>query len=218
MQQRLRDALAVLRHGGGQAQKLRHAVFAAGGGADAVQQLPRHHGAPAAGDVLGAQVKGGGPVKAEDGVAHRKVGPGLQSGGKIGQGGGGALHILADQQHACHRIGQLALQRRHQPELAVQLVRQRIFQRQMAAGGVNEQIAALGIGVHLLRQLSALQGTVTAVHHATLLCAQISRGTACAKRAAGRSASSCCSRTGFPARSRRRRGCSAAQPAGCSAG
>ena len=37
MQQRLRDALAVLRHGGGQAQKLRHAVFAAGGGADAVQ-------------------------------------------------------------------------------------------------------------------------------------------------------------------------------------
>ena len=97
MQQGLRDAAAVFCHGGGKAQQLGHAVPAAGSGADAVQKLPRYHGTAAAGDVLGAQVQGGGTVKAKGGVAHHKVCTGAQGTGKIGQGSGGALQIFADQ-------------------------------------------------------------------------------------------------------------------------
>ena len=96
MQQSLRDAAAAVRHGGGKAQQFGHAVFAAGGGAHTVQQLPRYHGAPAAGNVLGAQVKGGGTVEPKGCIADCKVCTVLQGFGKIGQRCGGALHILAD--------------------------------------------------------------------------------------------------------------------------
>ena len=119
--------------------------------------------------MLGAQVQGGGTVKAKGGVAHHKVCTGAQGTGKIGQGSGGALQIFADQQHALHRVGQGGGQLRHQPELAVQLVFQCVLQRLMAAGRIHQQIGALGIGIHLLRQLFTLQGAVTCVHNDTPL-------------------------------------------------
>ena len=164
VQQRLRDAAAVFRHGGGKAQQLGHAVPAARSGAHPVQKLPRYHGAAAARDVLGAQIKGGGAIEAKGGITHHKVGTGAQGGGKIGQGGGGALQIFADQQHALHRVGQGGGQLRYQPELAVQLVFQCVLQRLMTARCIHQQIGALGIGINLLRQLLTLQGAVTAVH------------------------------------------------------
>ena len=43
-------------------QQLGHAVPAARSGAHPVQKLPRYHGATAARDVLGAQIKGGGEI------------------------------------------------------------------------------------------------------------------------------------------------------------
>ena len=164
VQQRLRDAAAVLRHGVGQAQQLGNAVPAPGGGAHLVQQCPGHHGAAAAGQVPGAQVQGGRAVKAKGGIADCKVCTLPQGSGKIGQGGRDAFHILAHQQHPCHIGGQLALQRSHQTELAVQLVLQRRFQRLVTPRRIDQKIGALGIGIGLLGQLLALQGTVTGVH------------------------------------------------------
>ena len=122
VQQRLRDAAAVLRHSVGQTQQLGNAVLAPGGGAYLVQQCAGHQCAAAAGQVPGAQIQGGGAVKAKGGVADRKVCALPQGGGKIGQGGGGALHILAYQQHPGYIGGQLVLKPGHQTELAVQLV------------------------------------------------------------------------------------------------
>ena len=73
VQQRLRDAAAVLRHGVGQTQQFGNAVLAPGGGAYLVQQCAGHQCAAAAGQVPGAQVQGGRAVKAKGGVADRKV-------------------------------------------------------------------------------------------------------------------------------------------------
>ena len=154
----------MLRHGVGQAQQLGNAVPAPGGGAHLVQQCPGHHGAAAAGQVPGAQVQGGRAVKAKGGIADCKVCTLPQGSGKIGQGGRDAFHILAHQQHPCHIGGQLALQRSHQTELAVQLVLQRRFQRLVTPRRIDQKIGALGIGIGLLGQLLALQGTVTGVH------------------------------------------------------
>ena len=113
------------------------------------------------------QVQGAAAVVAEHGVTHHKVGALLQGGGKVGEGGGGALHVLAHQQHAVHRGGKLAFQPVHQPELAVQLLGQRKGQGVAAARGVHQQIGALGVGIGLFPQLAALQGAVTAVHGRT---------------------------------------------------
>ena len=147
VQQRLRDAAAVLRHGVGQAQQLGNAVPAPGGGAHLVQQCPGHYGAAAAGQVPGAQVQGGRAVKTKGGIADCKVCTLPQGSGKIGQGGRDAFHILA-----------------HQQQLAVQLVLQRRFQRLVTPRRIDQKIGALGIGICLLGQLLALQVTVTGVH------------------------------------------------------
>ena len=180
----------------GQTQQLGNAVPAPGGGAYLIQQCAGHHGAAAAGQVLGAQVQGGSAVKAKGSIADRKVCALPQGGGEIGQGGGGALHILAYQQHPGHSGGQLALQPGHQTELAVQLVLQRRFQRLVTPRRVDQKIGALGIGIDLLGQLLALQGTVTGVHDPTppgrISGGLSGRAAGSAACAAGRSAASCC--------------------------
>ena len=164
VQQCLRDAAAVLRQLVCQPQQFQHIVFAAGRRAAAVQQGAGEQGTALAGQVLVGLVQGTAAVVAEHGIAHHKVSPLLQGGCKIGEGGGGALQIFADQQHALHRVGQGGGQLRHQPEFAVQLVFQCVLQRLMTARCIHQQIGALGIGINLLRQLLTLQGAVTAVH------------------------------------------------------
>ena len=164
VQQCLRDAAAVLRQLVCQPQQFQHIVFAAGRRAAAVQQGAGEQGTALAGQVLVGLVQGTAAVVAEHGIAHHKVSPLLQGGCKIGEGGGGALHILAHQQHTVHGGGQLTFQPVHQPELAVQLLGQRKGQGIAAARGVHQQIGALGVGIGLFPQLAALQGAVTAVH------------------------------------------------------
>ena len=200
VEQGLRDAdrgLAELR---GQSQQLCDAFGVSRGGAAAGQQAAADEGELVLGQMPMALVEGRLPRKAEDRVADGVVCAVPQGLGEIGQGGGEAGNILADEEHTGHRVGQLSGQMVYQTEFAVELVLQSLRQNAAAQRRIDEQIGALGVGVGLLCQLFPLQGSVTVVHaHPS----RLSGGTAPAGGAGAVSASSCCCSGRLPAKSRR---------------
>ena len=200
VEQGLRDADRSLAELRGQSQQLRDAFGVPRGGAAAGQQAAADESELVLGQMPMALVEGRLPRKAEDRIADGVVRAVPQGLGKIGQGGGEAGNVLADEEHTGHRVGQLSGQMVHQTEFAVELVLQSLRQNAAAQRRIDEQIGALGVGVGLLCQLFPLQGSVTVVHARP---SRLSGGTAPAGGAGAVSASSCCCSGRLPAKFRR---------------
>ena len=112
---------------------------------------------------MGGPVNQGVAVKAEHPVAEGKVGAALEGGGKIGQGGAQAFHILGRQHHAVQALGQ-GVQAGNRHEFPVELQLQAAGQCGAVPRGVDRQPDLLGVLVGLLCQLELLELTVTGIH------------------------------------------------------